>query len=70
MIKGENKIMFICDGCARSAGIQPKRPADSLRESWNCKKCQHLNIGSMMMCEIGDWLIPHPISYINQEKQL
>ena len=50
-----------CDECARKAGVVPKLPADSGVASWLCDVCGHHAIGSLMDCEIGDWLRLHPL---------
>lgn len=61
--KGNLLRRFICDGCARHCGLQPKRPADSGVSSWLCDRCGHFNIGSYMLCEVGDWLTLIPKEY-------
>ena len=50
-----------CDECARKAGVVPKLPADSGVASRLCDVCGHHAIGSLMDCEIGDWLRLHPL---------
>lgn len=60
---GEKGKFFICDDCAYRAKIQPKYPADSGSSSWLCDKCNHFNIGSYMVCEMGEWLVLQPIKY-------
>ena len=60
---GDTVTAHVCDNCAISSGFRPKRPADSGPKSWLCAKCEHHGIGSSMKCEIGDWLILHPIEY-------
>lgn len=54
---------FICNDCARKAGVEPKHPAESGRQSWLCGACQHYGIGSTMICEVGDWLAIVPRGY-------
>lgn len=60
------KQMTGCQGAAESArncGHQPKRPADSGVSSWLCDRCGHHNIGSYMLCKMGNWLTLIPKEY-------
>ena len=50
-----------CDACIRSAGMAPKRPADSGGSSWLCEMCGHHGIGSSVLCRVTNWLILRPI---------
>lgn len=54
---------FVCDVCAHNCGHQPKIPADSGVRSWLCDRCGHHNIGSYMLCYVGDWLTLVPKEY-------
>lgn len=54
---------FICNDCAHSCGHKPKYPADSGVKSWLCDRCKHHNIGSYMVCDMGDWLTLIPKEY-------
>jgi len=58
---GDVVVVHCCDECARKAGVNPKRPADSGKASWFCDVCGHHGIGSLMDCEIGDWLRLRPL---------
>ncbi len=58
---GDVVVVHCCDECARKAGVNPKRPADSGKASWLCDVCGHHGIGSLMDCEIGDWLRLRPL---------
>lgn len=58
---GDVVVVHCCDECARKAGVNPKRPADSGKASWLCDVCGHHGIGSLTDCEIGDWLRLRPL---------
>lgn len=58
---GDVVVVHCCDECARKAGVNPKRPADSGKASWLCDICGHHGIGSLTDCEIGDWLRLRPL---------
>ena len=58
---GDVVVVHCCDKCARKAGVNPKRPADSGKASWLCDVCGHHGIGSLTDCEIGDWLRLRPL---------
>ncbi len=58
---GDVVVVHCCDECARKAGVNPKRPADSGKASWLCDVCGHRGIGSLTDCEIGDWLRLRPL---------
>lgn len=58
---GDVVVVHCCDECARKAGVNPKRPADSGKASWLCDVCGHHGIGSLTGCEIGDWLRLRPL---------
>lgn len=58
---GDVVVVHCCDECARKAGVNPKRPADSGKASWLCDVCGHYGIGSLTDCEIGDWLGLRPL---------
>ena len=53
---GDVVAVHCCDECARKAGVNPRRPADSGNASWLCDVCGHHGIGSLTDCEIVDWL--------------
>lgn len=59
--KGDVVAVHCCDSCARAAGVTPKTPADSGGASWLCHVCGHYNIGSLMECEIFEWLRLRPM---------
>lgn len=59
---GDVVVVHCCDKCARKAGVNPKRPADSGKASWLCDVCGHHGIGSLTDCEIGDWLRLRPLT--------
>ena len=63
LTKGSKLAAHCCDRCVQAAGLKPRRPADSGRESWRCNMCGHFGIGSFMVCEVGDWLVLRPLSY-------
>ena len=63
---GSELELFACDSCARDAGLDVKRPADSGVESWYCECCAHHNIGSQMICKVGDWLSVKPIRGVSR----
>jgi ribosomal protein L37AE/L43A len=50
---GDVVVVHCCDECARKAGVNSKRPADSGKASWLCDVCGHHGIGSLTDCEIG-----------------
>ena len=60
-----------CDRCVRAAGLTPRRPADSGRESWLCGICGHHGVGSSMECTVGYWgrLQPWRLPQVNQEAE-
>jgi len=58
---GDVVVVHCCDECARNAGVNPKRPADSGKASWLCDVCGHHGIGSLTDCEIGAWLRLRPL---------
>ena len=58
--KGDTVRVHCCDSCVRNAGVQPKYPPDSGKESWLCEVCGHFGIGSATDCTIGDWLTLKP----------
>ena len=58
---GDVVVVHCCDECARKAGVNTKRPADSGKASWLCDVCGHHGIGSLTDCEIGDWLQLQPL---------
>lgn len=58
---GDVVVVHCCDECARKAGVNPRRPADSGKASWLCDVCGHHGIGSLTSCEIGDWLRLRPL---------
>ncbi len=63
---GDKVKEICCDSCARQHGIVPKTKADSGNQSWYCSVCGHYGIGSLMNCQIGDWLSVIPISYAEE----
>jgi hypothetical protein len=59
--KGDIVSVHCCDSCARNAGVPPKvRKGD---ESQLCEVCGHHNFGSLMDCEIDDWLRLRPLRH-------
>ena len=66
--KGDIVRAHCCNECARSAGVPPKYPPDSGKESWLCEVCGHHGIGSAIDCVIGDWLILRPITVLEPNK--
>ena len=52
---------YCCNSCSRTASIEPKSPPESGQASWLCDVCGHHGIGSLMDCEIGEWLRMRPL---------
>lgn len=59
--KGDIVHVHCCDNCTRRHGITPKCPPESRTESWYCEICGHHGIGSIMSCEVSDWLALKPL---------
>jgi hypothetical protein len=61
-VVGKRFNAHCCDQCARAAGLKPKVPADSGKQSCLCEVCGHYGIGSLTVCEYSNWLRIKPIT--------
>lgn len=64
-VPGDVVNVQCCDNCCHAHGVQPKFPPDSGVASWMCDVCGHYNIGSLVQCEVGRWLILRPVATPN-----
>ena len=67
--KDDIVISFVCNICARNHGLTPAPIAESGKSSWICSVCSHHNIGSRMICMIGEWLKVVPLYTLSSDSE-